>query len=283
MPFAISLLLAVLASTPAEGTIVGIAEEFPSGSWGSPVVPQVRVGFVRTASGWEVRGEPAPSKTGETGRLRWSVCFDGRTLSSIETEPVQSESYSRQGTHAPVAKQKIPFTGKRTKEFRGWLDEVVHRPLVLSSPGRCTDPDGWHREQAGDELRASLIEHARTTVTLEICDDDPCTQWHPERRDIEVAKLYVAKSGERLAMLRIRPPGIGDEDLSTDTFPVFLARIDAARNISSLGNGVVVDAGDYDGDGRSEVVIKSGDYNQDGYTMFYDGFSKQVSLRWEYH
>jgi hypothetical protein len=99
-----------------------------------------------------------------------------------------------------------------------------------------------------------------------------------------VIKVYAANTGERIAMLRVRPPESEcEEDPHNDSGAPFLVRINAAGEIDALQGSIVVDAGDYDGDGKSEVVVKYGGYNEDGYTMFYDGFSKQVSLRWSYH
>jgi hypothetical protein len=45
----------------------------------------------------------------------------------------------------------------------------------------------------------------------------------------------------------------------------------------------LVDAGDYDADGESELLFWYSGYNQDGYTLLFDGLRKQVSYRWKYH
>ena len=45
----------------------------------------------------------------------------------------------------------------------------------------------------------------------------------------------------------------------------------------------VIDAGDYDGDGRSEIVFQSRDYNRDGYVLSYDSFRGYAGLDWGYH
>ncbi len=45
----------------------------------------------------------------------------------------------------------------------------------------------------------------------------------------------------------------------------------------------LIDAGDYDGDGKSEVLFFVSGYNQDGYVMFYNSFQKSVIYTWHYH
>jgi len=45
----------------------------------------------------------------------------------------------------------------------------------------------------------------------------------------------------------------------------------------------LVDAGDYDNNGQSEVLFWKSDYNRDGYVLFYDGFKKSVVKSWSYN
>lgn len=45
----------------------------------------------------------------------------------------------------------------------------------------------------------------------------------------------------------------------------------------------LVDAGDYDGDGKSEILFWFERYNRDGYVLFYDKCSKFDEFTWPYH
>jgi hypothetical protein len=45
----------------------------------------------------------------------------------------------------------------------------------------------------------------------------------------------------------------------------------------------LLDAGDYDGDGRSEVLFWSSGEDVDGYVLMYDGFTKSAEFKWSYH
>jgi hypothetical protein len=54
--------------------------------------------------------------------------------------------------------------------------------------------------------------------------------------------------------------------------------------IRFLGAGMwLVDAGDYDNDGKSEVVFSIDRYNQGGYELFYYDFKKSAVFQFSYH
>ena len=45
----------------------------------------------------------------------------------------------------------------------------------------------------------------------------------------------------------------------------------------------LVDAGDYDENGASELLFWHSSDNEDGYTLVYDGLRKHVDYYWRYH
>ena len=45
----------------------------------------------------------------------------------------------------------------------------------------------------------------------------------------------------------------------------------------------LVDAGDYDNDGKSELVFSIDDYNRGGYKLFSDEFRKKAVFKFSYH
>jgi hypothetical protein len=65
----------------------------------------------------------------------------------------------------------------------------------------------------------------------------------------------------------------------------FLFFLSSPGRVRVLGlDMTVLDAGDYDGDGRSELLVKFARYDHDGYTLFYGrDFERSVSFGWMYH
>jgi hypothetical protein len=64
--------------------------------------------------------------------------------------------------------------------------------------------------------------------------------------------------------------------------PWFLiARSGAVRYLES--GMFLVDAGDYDGDGKSELLFSLNDYNRGGYRIYYDDFKKSADFKFSYH
>lgn len=45
----------------------------------------------------------------------------------------------------------------------------------------------------------------------------------------------------------------------------------------------LVDAGDYDNDGKSQLAFSTDRYDRGGYELFYDDFRKYAVLEFSYH
>ena len=69
-----------------------------------------------------------------------------------------------------------------------------------------------------------------------------------------------------------------------DPFLDYWFALSPANDITLLGNGMwLVDAGDYDNDGKSELVFSIDRYNQGGYELFYADFKKHATFEFGYH
>jgi hypothetical protein len=59
---------------------------------------------------------------------------------------------------------------------------------------------------------------------------------------------------------------------------------DTPQTLKFLGSGLaLIDAGDYDGDGHSELVFAKSGYNHDGYVLFSDDLAHSAEFGWSYH
>jgi len=56
------------------------------------------------------------------------------------------------------------------------------------------------------------------------------------------------------------------------------------ESIDYLGSEMtLLDAGDYDGDGESELLFWHSGYNSDGYVLIYRDFHEKAEFLWNYH
>lgn len=201
----------------------------------------------------------------------WSVCFDGAKVGSIESVlPGSWSSYEARGTERLRSATAVPLIGRTSKEFAGWRDEPVHRPLVLSSAGLCRDPGGWKRTDD------KMVPLANLLPMMKLAASNGSVLWKSDKVSLDestrLTKSYRAVTGARV--LRVNA-----NDVEGATFYV-----DPSGEVTYLGNWMVlVDAGDYDGDGKSEVVFMFQREDHDGYVMFDELFRRYIAVNWIYH
>lgn len=101
-------------------------------------------------------------------------------------------------------------------------------------------------------------------------------------RDLIVVGAYQNARGEQIVGLEIkesmRPCDyFMDEQVLNHWFVV-------GPSPKYLGEEMdLVDAGDYDGDGLSELLFWTSGDDVDAYVLMYDDFSKQARFYWNYH
>jgi len=68
----------------------------------------------------------------------------------------------------------------------------------------------------------------------------------------------------------------------TSTTHGFLS-IERIKSPISIRECGLVDAGDYDNDGKSELVFSIDRENEGGYQIWYDNFTKHATFKFHYH
>jgi hypothetical protein len=209
--------------------------------------------------------------------IQWMIAFDGKNLGAIKSG-------------------QIATIGKPSNEFAGWLNTAVNRPLVLVSKNNFSDPDLWKPFQpSGDQTKffrsAFRAEYSKVTN----CDEDEKplpSPWKYEDSAIRFAQSYHSKNGDSLVGMFLEGGRCG---INEDPFvqQLFLFKPDKStlhillksRHPENFGNLLLslVDAGDYDADGKSELIFFLSGYNEDGYALFYDSFRKSIHWTWSYH
>lgn len=94
-------------------------------------------------------------------------------------------------------------------------------------------------------------------------------------------KAYKDRNGRQLFTLKLKDRADAcdgpDDDLYPQSFVI-------SNGIKYIGAGLtLVDAGDYDLDGHSELVFWYSGYNKDGYVLFSPDLIREADYLWNYH
>lgn len=245
----------------------------------------VRPIFEKTSSGWkEFNNSSLPPN------MKWTVAFDGKNLGTVETQAGSDGFTAIQKILTPQS--GIPSVGTPSQQFAGLLGDggqtKMRRPLMVVSKPYFRDPDGWKRAKVSDEI-AVLVRKAfrREYPHVDRCKDEEIVQRDWKFPDSALSFPIAYSSNKRSflveASLDAGNCGYISEPDEPESEPWFFVSSDGSvRRIGSFLT--LLDAGDYDSDGSSEVVfVLSQGENTDGFVLFDGNFEKRVTLTWHYH
>ena len=258
-----------------------------------PVTVNARLLFGRRGGQWIALTHPEASEAAKRSQRAWVVAFDGRKLGSVLTVDTgfhsqHGENYTRDHVLLLVPGGAVPRSISAHGAFRGW-QSCFHepgRPLVLVSLPNFRDPQHWRPFQPDTSGRPALFARFRAAVdTVVVCpngDEKPAQVWRYGPSDLVFEKSYRDTLRHNLLALRLKVPDNACEFTAGPEWSAhwFFVGQDTLYLASELQ---LVDAGDYDGDGQSEVLFWHSGHNEDGYTLFYDQFGKRVDYWWTYH
>lgn len=228
--------------------------------------------------------------------MKWTVAFDGKNLgqiesraSSVEADQINSD-FSRAKQSILTPNDKVPVVGKRSPEFAGVSGlfglTAARRPLVLVSKPYYRDPDGWKRTQLRDEI-GKLVRAAfrKQYPHVDRCKDEEVAEhdWKFPDSAITFPYAYASDKNSFIASVKLDAGNCGwggRPDDPTDAFVCQWFFVAGDRSVRRIGGfDVLLDAGDYDNDGRSELIFFSmRSENSDVYELFYDGFQRKTEL-----
>lgn len=300
----IAVLVPLLAAaTPAlgggEDVIIGILENLSphaatvlKRSYGTAATAQARVTFAKRDGKWQAYrsdvgdlDELNAAYRGFPQRLSWTIAFDGKSRGQLESAlPDRWLAYGDIGMQLIRPGSAVPRFGKPTADFEPFdAHAPVYRPVVLVSQPRSSqpqlrDPQKWKPAKLGDGDLAQALADFRRQVNRE----DPRLQFGDG--DVRPIKVYRSADGKVLFALAIRgrkPPA--DEVHGPAWSPHWFVA-GGSEPIRSLGSELsLIDAGDYDNDGQSEVVFMKVGYNFTGYVLFFDELRQSVEFGWVFH
>jgi hypothetical protein len=249
----------------------------------------VRVLFEKQQDGWNSCANPQFIKSSFPSQ--WTVSFDGRNLGNIVTSDPgwnnnNSSTYSRDRLLNLVGDS--PVVRNNDTHFHGWCAYPLFRPLIVINRPNVTDPSCWKKSYPAQDIRNSVFPEFKKHVGKQfICPVDPekRSEFHFSEKHLVQLTCYSNIIGFRLVAVSL-DPSLNQCDGPPDPawFPNwFLVPVDSQHS-NFIGDGLwLIDAGDYDADGNSEVIFWYSGYNLDGYVMFTSNFKNRVEYLWSYH
>jgi len=162
--FIILLLVCFASKLVAQGVILGVLEEVPGVYYQEPSTRKMRVVFHKTGMEWKAY----PSNCLNLECLRaavpkfpseatWNVAFDGRSIGQVTARTQEDFGfYSHVGLQNITSKGPVPTIGAKSKEYGGYPEATVYRPLVAISRPFFKDPEAWKAAQLDNGTLASL-------------------------------------------------------------------------------------------------------------------------------
>ncbi len=286
--------LDVAALAQEKDVLVGVLEDNPGNFVADANYRDVRVIFHFTGNKWEA----FPSSCSDEDCLRsitakfpkqvnWTIAFEARELGHVEARtPEQFDSYSSIGQQKIIGNAQPPSVGQRSPMFAGFLGGSVYRPLIAVSKPQFKNPDGWRASELPRRslaaIRGAYRKRYPVIKNCAIGDEADVTTWPYSDASIKFRRGYTSARGWLLAEMKLEgglcdvPP---DEPFEAQWFAV-----SPDNHVRWVGSDLVfVGAGDFDGDGRSELIFAIDGYDRGGYELFYDDFGQKVLFEFSYH
>lgn len=288
------LLIVGIISTqkaPGQNIILGVLEDNLGHYAGDPNFRAVRVIFERRGEEWTPFLNNCRNRTclktatsHYPRELSWTITFDGRKVGSITSRtPTHFAWYGSVGQQEITGKGPVPTIGAKSQELGG----LLYRPLIANSKPYFKDPDAWKPATLSPAATAALQQAFRKKFP-KMCRSSETDQsklepfpYHNE--DVKLVKSYGSVSSRIVVRLHLGAIDCNDVEAGDDIDDPWFV-MDTDNSVKYLDSGIwLVDAGDYDNDGKSELVFSINRENEGGYEIYYDDFRKHATFKFNYH
>jgi len=281
---------------PQATVISGVLEDMPGEYSGESDFRAVRATFQKTGDDWQAFPTKTSSyrdletlPTSYPQEMTWTIAFDGRNLGKVTSRtPSHFKFYSEIGIELITSSSQVPTVGKKSTNYSGFLDTPVYRPLVAVSQPYVSDPEQWKPTQLSQGLIATARQQFRVkfpkATNCRNPEENTARPWKYRDEDIQVTKAYSSKDKWSLVELNLTGNACDGEQDFQDAFHGQWYVIEPSGIARFLGTDMwLVDAGDYDNDGKSEVLFAISGYNKGGYRLFHRDFTRSAEFAFHYH
>jgi hypothetical protein len=292
MSLALLTSLILVSSASEKNVMIGILEDVPGKYYGEENVRAIRVVFQKYGNKW--RSFPSDCRNLEClntavsaypAETAWTIAFDGRNIGKLTSLVRKIEFYADIGLQEIVGATSVPTIGIRSQKYATWASQSLYRPLIAVSQPNFTDPEKWDPTQVPPELMAKMRNQFRQKYQ-KLCRmkrDETVEPFNYLDKDIALTAAYASNKGWIIANLNLED-GIDCKTEGPEVGIVSWFVIDPKYSVRFLDvKGWLIDAGDYDRDGKSELVFQTGGYNRGGYELYYSNFQKYATFEFSYH
>ncbi len=276
--------------------ILGILEDHPPRYVGYPYFWRVRAVFEKKGNEWQAFPNPCHDakcldalSAQYPKTVSWTIAFDGRNLGQVAARTMPKFLfYDSVGYEEITSAGPVPTVGKRSSEFSGFLFDPVYRPLVAVSKPNFKDPENWKPTPLPPEILSGLRQQFRKKFPKVLnCKDaieNTLKPWPYRDEDIKVGKTYSSKGHWSLAELYLTGWACDGPQENDSAFESQWYAVGPKGEFKFLESGMwLLDAGDYEGDGKSEVLFAVAGYDLGGYRLYYRDFTKSAEFLFGYH
>jgi len=245
----------------------------------------IRPAFERVGSQWQPVNASSLSSP-----MKWTVSFDGKSLGEIEGRKDSERLTLIQSLTTPAS--AVPTVGQPSSTFAGLLamgPTKVRRPLILISEPYFHDPDGWKRLATAPSNVAGTVrsEFRKEFPHVGRCKDEEVVQsdWRFPDSALNLVTVYQSNRHSFLIETDLDAGDCGYIDDPKDPLSSPWFFVSEEGRVHRIGGFMtLLDAGDYDHDGRSEIVFfLSQPEDTDGFILFDASLRELVRFMWHYH
>ncbi|MCX6126487.1 MAG: hypothetical protein NTV34_17265 [Proteobacteria bacterium] len=271
-----ALILGFSNSVFAWTTWIGVVEDWPTkdpaDSKQIRYESRVRPLFVRVdQSAWQsAPQDELPRHNIKVPKtFSWDVCFSGRGEGALTTNMTEPLPFTSVPPYTLRESENAPWRTRRSLDYSSSNLEPVYKPIVLSSSmnSSCKDPEKW---KAGSSQKVNgQIQQLMTILSAKL-DGEETKKLLPLTSG-KIAKTWANKSHDRIAILKAKT---ANGEIVTGAFYL------GAETPALIGvNTLMIDAGDFDSDGKVDVIFKQRNQKNDAYFL-YNGGTKVVESVW---
>ncbi len=283
--FFVTCILLVMQSEGAHAwtSWVGVLEDWPLVSENSrdqnnevKYEPRVRPLFIRVdTQKWQAAPRPGDKNPAAPlpKAFSWDICFSGRGEGQLTAMLIADGMPTTTPPYILRSEDRAPWRTRRSSDYAGWLPTPVYKPILLMSSlnSSCKDPEKW--KQAGGERARAKIPAMIAALRERFSVAEPgLLTYEFNDKDVKIFRSWASPKQGLYVALKTK----------VKESPIETFRLAQDGPITYLGRDMMlVDSGDFDGDGSTELLFKRRAEKQDIYELFAKGERAAVSI-WDY-